>query len=68
VQGLFIGGGWAGKSADRFTRTGLPRRADGGAFFFRFPIGDRHIAYEWAMVRSWQKYGPARGREGIARL
>jgi hypothetical protein len=52
MQGLFIPGGWAGKRDPRFglTRAGLPSRVFCGPFFFRFSIGDRHTAYEWAMV------------------
>jgi hypothetical protein len=49
---LFIRGGWAGKRDPRRGQTfsGLPSRSFTGPFFFRFPIGNRHTAYEWAMV------------------
>jgi hypothetical protein len=49
--GLFIPGGWArdpvwgGKNC-----AGWPSTRWGSPFFFRFPIADRHTAYEWAMV------------------
>jgi hypothetical protein len=52
MQRLFIRGGWAGKRDPRFglTNTGLPSRSFRGPFFFRFPIGERHTVFEWAMA------------------
>lgn len=50
--GLFIRGGWAGSTDPRFGQnyTGLPSQRWCGSFYFRFPISDRHSAYEWAMA------------------
>lgn len=51
MQRLFIRGGWVGVGTrDLVNYTGLPSRSLYGPFFFRFPVDNRHTAYEWAMV------------------
>jgi hypothetical protein len=47
---VFIRGGWKPLHKHEQNFVGLPSRFGVGPFHFRFPIADRHTAYEWAMV------------------
>lgn len=48
--GLFIRGGWTPFHKRERNRIGLPSRFGVGPFYFRFPIAEKHTAYEWVMA------------------